>query len=227
MNHSEALQEAKRIKDLELRPYNRTLPPCTQRLWPEFDKYLSGRGLSFKLAMANFWFPSDQAGDNVPRVVIPATATPPNIFWQARAMDDNPKRHLAPLDGERREPRYQSCHGPKGDALCIVWPHDVALQGFVLFEGPMDALAAAELGYVGVATMGLPTKPGMEHLASMCLGAYKAPRIVVLDSDYAKPMLQAAGLLLELGVRMKVLDPSPAKDFAELDRVHRLRLLEG
>ena len=232
MNQNEAEQKARTAKVLELRPYNRSLPACTQELWPKFDKYLQRRGLSFTLARANFWFPSDQAGDGSPRVVIPASATPPNVFWQARAMDDNPKR-------------YQSPAAPKGDALVVVWPNakgnppdspddgfiqvrkSSVIQGFALFEGPMDALAAAELGYCGVATMGLPTIPGMEHFASMCLGAVNRSRIVVLDSDYKKPMLQAAGMLLELGARVKILDPSPAKDFAELDRVHRLRLMEG
>lgn len=176
-----------------------------------FDVYLRLRDLSHTLARENFWFPSDQAGDSSPRVVIPATATPPNIFWQARAMDDNPKR-------------YQSPAAPKGDALVIVWPMlDRTPLGTVLFEGPMDALAIAELGYVGVATMGLPTELGLDALCKAPGGA----RIVVLDSDYKQPMLKAAGMLLERGIRVRILDPYPAKDFAELDRVHRLRLLEG
>lgn len=211
MNSREASKSAEEYAKLRARPFNTNLPPCTQRLWPMFDKYLHARCLSYTLARANYWFPSDQAGDDSPRVVILATATPPNLFWQARAMDDNPKR-------------YQSPAAPKGDALVIVWPMlDRTPQGVVLFEGPMDALAVAEMGYVGVACMGLPTDLGLDAL---CRGPGGA-RIVVLDSDYKEPMLKAAGMLLERGVRVRVVDPYPAKDFAELSPSRRKELLEG
>ena len=137
------------------RAFNQDLPACSSTWMPDMRKYLSERHLSMEVALANGWYPSVDAGDKQIRIVIPATATPPNVFWQARLIDG--QAHLGvslPIK------RYQSPHAPRGDAIIAVWPTTPGAASLapcgavVLVEGPMCALAAAELGFTGIALMG-------------------------------------------------------------------------
>ena len=104
------------------------------------DSYLLSRNLDYNVARYNQWYPTDLKG---PRVVIPCTQG----FWQARAMEED-------------EPRYLSSRGSRNGAFCVVWPLITEVIDRVLppptliVEGPMDALAAAALGAVGIASLG-------------------------------------------------------------------------
>lgn len=114
------------------------------------EAYLGGRGLSSLVALENGWYFSTKAGDHHARVVIPCTNTKGYVYWQARAIDPSVQR------------RYQSPSYASSDSLAVVWPtHGSRVAALV--EGPMDALAAAEAGVVGVATMG--KRPSDEQLA--------------------------------------------------------------
>lgn len=110
--------------------------------------YLSDRDLSFSLALHNGWYPSREAGDSYPRIVIPARSSIPGLkFWQARAIDSGV------------EPRYQSPHGNRYDSVVDIMPtrksRAKSYDKYVFVtEGPMDALAVAELGYRSIATLG-------------------------------------------------------------------------
>lgn len=197
--------------------YPKASPSCNYRpspdasLWYDFDKYLRGRGLSSMLAYTNGWYPSRNAGDREPRVVIPATsADPRNLFWQARSMNGT-------------EPRYQSPYAMRGDALVIVWPKrpSTTSSAYCIVEGPCDALAAAETGFVGVALLG--GHPSDEVLAHAGRLTHRSPRLLVSDND--SPALMATITAFFPGA--KLLLPSPWKDLASVPLVERRKLLCG
>lgn len=152
-------------------------------VWPEYsgthkhlaqmDAYLLDRQLDPGLARHNGWYPSVNAGDGHLRVVIPAVPradNPGHVYWQAR--DLTGKAHL----------RYTSPRGPRADALVLVTPDDETEAGaFVIVEGPMDALAAAGEGYVGVAVMGIsPPFSTVERIAAIIT---KTPAVIVFDNE--------------------------------------------
>jgi len=109
------------------------MPERVPDLFPMQDNYLMGRNLSYAIARYNLWYPTKLPG---PRVVVPCTGG----FWQARTLDED-------------ELRYRSSKGSRSQAFCIVWPKKSRPLTIVV-EGPMDALAAAGLGAVGVASLG-------------------------------------------------------------------------
>ena len=95
---------------VEFDPGDREMPEFAgPEFYEEQDEYLRGRGLSPKLARANGWYPSLEAGDSKLRIVIPASPSVMN-FWQARAIDPREKQ------------RYQSPYGSRGAALIVVFP---------------------------------------------------------------------------------------------------------
>jgi len=96
--------------------------------------YLRSRNLDPSVARFNQWYPTELLG---PRIVIPCTEG----FWQARTMCDHPMR-------------YRSAGGSRNKAFCIVWPIHPQPTLTVIVEGPMDALAAAGEGAVGIASLG-------------------------------------------------------------------------
>ena len=197
------------------KPYSDRLPEMDPSLWPDFDRYLSLRNLSPGIARANFWYPSRSAGDFAPRLVIPSTsATSTNKFWQARSMDG-------------ALPRYQSPHGCRsGDAIIVVWPGNPGSIGYrasAVVEGPMDALAAAEAGIIGVALMGASPPPERIDLtASLVHGTIT---YLVCDSDAPAAMAAILSQLSNLGVQCRLRDPSPGKDLADLSLSRRKQLL--
>ena len=170
--------------------------------------YLSERALCVRTALENKWYPSDEAGDTLPRIVIPATSgIPGNVYWQARAM-------------VATEKRYQSPCAPRGDAIIVVWGHPPCHEEIVLVEGPMDALAAAEFGYTSVALMGGTPPEAIALISRMHTLSHSF--VVVPDRDDMALMLNAAVAMLDLGHRVRVVDPYPAKDLAALSRSERL-----
>ena len=211
MDREKASERAVIEIGLNAKPFNLTLPAADATLAAVSDDYLEDRGLDPKVAEANFWYPSSEAGDNRPRIVIPANATGPNIYWQARAIDSD------------EEPRYQSPSAPRGDACIIAWPNPVGHPHVVIVEGPMDALAAAMAGYVGVATMGSSTESQLDYITK-CFP--KGLAIVVMDLDYPKLMLDVVYGLVRREWKCRVRSPYPAKDLAGMASSRRIRFLE-
>ena len=211
MDRERASQRAGIELQLTAKPYNLVLPIADATLAAFADDYLEERGLDPKVAEANFWYPSSEAGDDRPRIVIPASATPPNVYWQARAIDGDD------------EPRYQSPTAPRGDACILVWPKVLTRPHVVVVEGPLDALAAAEEGYVGVATMGTSTESQLNYI----MKAFpKGLATVVMDLDYPKLMLDVVYGLVRREWKCRVRNPYPAKDLAAMSSARRTRFLE-
>ena len=165
------------------------------------------RGLDPTLAMRNGWYASRAATDTELRVVIPCTsANLTNKYWQAR---------LCRETKEKLPPRYQSPSGvTRGDALAVVRPSTVGWpnpRGSVLVEGPMDALAAAEVGYVGIGWMG--TDPGQAPIDfARTLLVKDQPRYVVSDRD----AISAAVRIWSQFVGAFLINPTPYKDLAAM-----------
>ena len=201
------------------KPYNDRLPEPEPSLWKDFDRYLSLRNLSPGIARANLWYPSRSAGDDAPRIVIPATSSvSANKFWQARVMGG--ALGFSPV-------RYQSPHGCRsGDAIIVVWPGNPGSIGYrasTVVEGPMDALAAAEAGIIGVALMGASPPPERIDLTVKLVRGTIC--YVVIDSDQPAALVAVMSQLSNLGVQCRLRDPSPAKDLADLSLSRRKQLL--
>lgn len=182
---------------LAQRRYNKlfctALPEATPKLklWQLAKDYLVSRGLSWETARYNGWFPSESAGDSVPRIVIPATSSNlNNRYWQARAL----------LGGI--EPRYQSPLASRGDAVIEVrQAGEGSPLGFgkVVVEGPMDALAAASCGYSGVALMG--NRVPSESLALTVELLRGKIAIIIPDSDEINAFISVYSFLLTQGIK--------------------------
>lgn len=186
------------------KPYSDSYPELEDRLWNLMQKYLESRGLSFELAKANGWYPSLDAGDDSPRVVIPCySSAAENMYWQGRRMTS-----LGAL-------RYESPHGcNRGDALVRVMPKG-EVKGTVVCEGPMDALAAAEVGYVGLGMMGThPTPEAVETARRVAAGT---PVSVVADEG----ALGAAAALTGHFPGARLVVTYPHKDLADVPREKR------
>lgn len=132
--------------------------------------YLSSRDLSVALAQDdNGWYP---AAMDVPRLVIPCINSAGTPYWQARAMDSTTSL------------RYDSPSAPRGDSVVVVYPElRKARSRAVIVEGPMDALASAAFGYLGIATMGNnPAQEALDNIVRM-FGRTHGPFIILPDGD--------------------------------------------
>lgn len=191
------------------KPFCKELPPINPNLWPLFGNYIRGRGLDPELAIQNGWYPSTEAGDDAPRVVIPALARGADLnrFWQARLMTGEPYR------------RYESPHGcRRGDALVVTRSlYGAIFLGNCITEGPMDALAAAEVGFWGIAMLGTnPPPEATEHMLYLVVGG-NAPTVVVSDEGAIDVALKWWG-----GIPGSlILTTYPYKDLAEMPREER------
>lgn len=193
------------------KPYCHTLPPPLEP--PHLNEatvraYLSRRGLDADLALAHGWYASTHAGDHALRVVIPAfTLDPDNRFWQARAVDD------------ADVPRYQSPAGCRAGAAVVRINPSGPPKGTALVEGPFDALAAAEVGWRGVAWMGkAPTEDAIALARTLCS---RTAIVVVADRD----ALRDATRVWQRFPGAHLVDPYPHKDLAEMPPNHREALL--
>lgn len=109
--------------------------------------------MSYRLADDNGWYLTT-ALDGRPRIVIPATNTRGYAYYQGRAIEPDVKL------------RYMSPDYSSSDSLVIVYPEQTQRR-LVLVEGAMDALAAAEHGYIGIAMMGKHVREdAFDHLVS-------------------------------------------------------------
>lgn len=199
------------------KPFNRKLPICTTRLWPEFDDYLRSRDLDYTLARKNLWYPSLEI-DGYPRVVVPATSDQPgNVYWQARLMALSGP--TSPQETTLSPRRWESPHGvSRGDAIVLVWPNEIKKIDdkfrSVVVEGPFDALAAAGLGYRAVGLMGSgPPEACLDLTAQLLRGTIT---LVVFDADQPEAMIEVMKSLMARGLTCGLRSPYPGKDLAEL-----------
>lgn len=209
MNYAHEYRE-KRENPKPLKPV--VMPAVNEDLEGIMIRYLESRRLSAELAILNGWYPSEDYG--TPRLVIPAsTLVNTWPYWQARAMSDSPTR-------------YKSPPAPRGDALVIVHPEG-SPKGVLVVEGPMDALAGAGEGYVGVALMGnKPSEAVLEHLIYV-LKTFAGEHVVLPDKDAFEEGATLAAKLWSRGVRCHLKQIRGAKDLAELSPIQRSLLLNG
>ena len=180
------------------------LPYLEKFLIPAMRGYLQQRNLDRHIAEANGWYPTyDDWG--WARVVIPASSlvnTWP--YFQARLMQEAPgvvKRYISPP-------------APRGDALAVVFPSSCVL-GSIIVEGPMDALAAAGMGYVGIGLMGAtPNDAVIDHIKEI-VGVY-GDCFVIPDRDAFQEGAEITAKLWTRGVRCTLKSIQGAKDLAEL-----------
>ena len=194
-------------------PTRPVVPPLLdESLWPVFRSYLKKRRLSSDIAVSNGWYPT-LTSDGVPRIVITTSSLQNSWFYyQARAMTDG-----------KGVTRYVSPSAPRGDALAVVFPSGDAL-GSIIVEGPMDALAAAELGLVGVSVMGnTPNSLVLDHIESI-VKVY-GQCFVIPDRDAFTEGASITADLWARGVRCTLRSIQGAKDLAELSPERRKILI--
>lgn len=186
-------------------------------------EYIARRGLRWDLATRNGWYGTDTAMDSWPRVVIPATSRlASNRYWQARCLLNDS------IIKARDIKRYQSPFAPRGDAIVVVWPDKLALEVTVaLVEGPMDALAAAGSGAVGIGLMGVtPSVEVIDHVKQL-IHAIHGPLRAIADLDAVPAMARVLSRLNGAGSgNVKLNTAYPYKDLAaapDLVREHLLR----
>lgn len=174
-------------------------------------RYLAGRGLDPELARRNGWYLGEVRGEL--RLVIPATGS--TLFWQARAL----------IEGV--SPRYDSPPSPRGDAIVVVYPSDGRLPKVgVVVEGPMDALAAAECGVLGVALLGNhPPAESLDLTTRLFCGIIA---LVIEDRDAPGTLAGVFARLSSAGVLSTLVPcPLPYKDLAEMPYLRRQRFIHA
>lgn len=196
------------------KPLCAKLPERNEKFKPDMRRYLRSRGLNPGVAEGNGWYPSSSAGDGYARIVIPATgSSPQNMYWQARLIGEN--------GDSKRDIRWQSPNASRGDAVIVVYGGPS--KGGVVVEGPMDALAAAGAGYVGVALMGMnPPMTVFDWVATLLRGE-KVKVVMDLDQPEAANYILVA--LADRGLRCSLVSPYPFKDLAEAPVNDRISLL--
>lgn len=157
--------------------------------------YLEGRGLDYTCAVRAGWYPARYVG---PRIIIPCLRTDGGIWWQARTLTDHPKR-------------WMGSGGYKHDAVCYI--PGGAKSTTVVCEGPMDALAAAGLGYRAIAILGASPPPVVfDHVARLA-----GPRAIILpDMDRVAAWHLVQQQLGQRGVRGMLFAIPTQKDLAAL-----------
>lgn len=152
------------------------MPRSDSDLWPMMEDYLLGRWLRSDIARASGWYPAHYAG--CARIIIPCTNTLGVPYFQGRDM------------GGKSTIRYASPPAPRDDSIVVVWPMN-ARRGTVVVEGPMDALAAAGEGYLGIGLMGnMPNSDVLDHVFTYA--KMYAPLLILPDKD----MLEMGPLVL-------------------------------
>lgn len=188
--------------------------------WPKYEKavyehpYLIARNLDTRTAEDNGWYVSWDAGDMNERIVIPAvTHIPTQVYWQARAVKQSVKL------------RYQSPSGPRNEAFILVLPIKQK-DGIVIVEGPMDALAAAGAGYIGISLMGMyPSLLTMAHVHQH-FAEIDMPIMVALDKGETANAIRIMTYFATQGRRVFQCE-LPKKDLAECLPKERKKFLDA
>jgi len=192
-------------------------PKEITRLIPAMKAYLAHRNLDYNLAKDNMWYPTDKVKelDPVVRIVIPCTNTYNRPYWQARAILSH-------------KLRYRSAKGGRFGSIVIVWPKDLFVVGdkcVVLVEGPMDALAAAMLGHLAVATMGATfSKYALKYIFKKITKA--ATILVIPDLDCPEFGTSAVQYIAKHGYSGVIRMPVGKSDFAAMSLKLRKELLK-
>jgi len=180
-------------------------PKEVLRLRPAMRAYLFHRKLCYKTAQCNFWYPTSKVreSDPVVRIVIPAVNSIGRPYWQARAMVDHPLR-------------YRSARGGRFQSIVVVWPVISAIMDkAVIVEGPMDALAAAGLGYLSIATMGEMFSSYAETYLSQKM--YPGmPVVVIPDMDCPEFGTDVVSNFSQHGRKAEIRLPIGGKDLAKM-----------
>jgi len=191
-------------------PSGKPLPAEHEGLWTVAADYLSGRDLLPDVARYNGWYASQEAGDTEPRIVMPGTNSFGFPYWQARALYDG------------AEKRYQSTHGARENSLIICWPIGDT-DAAVLMEGPIDALAAACEGYVGVAMLGNTAPPDCVDYAAVILRGYDVS--VLPDTDDMEFGGRLCGAMAVRGIPARLISSSPYNDLCSAPADERAEIL--
>lgn len=190
------------------RPFSTRLPEPNWELGQQMRFYLNERGISYGIATRQLWYPSDSAGDALPRVVIPAASrNENNRYWQARAMVPAEKRYTSP-------------YASRGDAIILFYDIVTRLSPWVVVEGPMDALSLMQHGIKSIGLMGLtPSAEVIEHIVwrfNTSNTSNRTPHAVFLaDSDHAELMAAVMRRVIDKGslLRCRLMLSYPYKDF--------------
>ncbi len=187
----------------------------TPAAWKTLSVYLKDRHLNPVLAMANGWYPSHDAGDSELRIVMPGVNSRKYNYWQARAVSKDAKI------------RYQSTRCPRTDSVIAVYPSQHAWSAVILCEGPCDALAGADLGYISIALMG--NQPSAEVLSFIVAHTKAGLFYIVADSDAPGAAgVVAAHLATVHQAKTKTLLTYPfGKDLADCPPSYRKVLLDS
>lgn len=189
------------------------MPEEYRELWPCMWKYLEDRALDGNIADANGWYPTMDY-QMCARVVIPASSLVNSWpYYQARLI----------VEAHPNVKRYVSPAAPRGDALAVVFPSFCVL-GSIIVEGPMDALAAAGMGYVGIGLMGnTPNEAVLDHIKEI-VGVY-GDCFVIPDRDAFTEGAELTAKLWTRGVKCTLKSITGGKDLAELSPSRRKRIL--
>ena len=198
-------------------------PEESRRLLPAMKAYLHGRRLSYTTAKDNCWYATDaiQEKDPTPRVLIPSVNPFGRPYWQGRAMLSS------------HELRYRSAKGGRFQSIVVVWPTYIVAaeivssscrRPVVLTEGPMDALAAAGMGYLSLSTMGaLFSEYALQYLTKNV--ATDIPVIVIPDVDCPDFGVSVVKLLATTGRKCVMRVSEEGDDLAAASNKERRHLL--
>ena len=176
----------------------------------QMHEYLEGRNLPMKLATRNGWYPADYR--DAPRIIIPCSNSLGLPYWQGRDMSGK-----SPI-------RYASPSAPRDDSIVICWPSG-KMAGCVIVEGPMDALAAASVGFLGLGVMGNQLNADVvDHIARYARGFKCAFVLPDTDAPYFGAAMVAQ--LAQRGLSVRALEPR-LKDLAATPPSQRKSLLHG
>jgi len=122
--------------------------------------------------------------------------------------------------------RYDSPFEPRGDSIIVVHPMGFKKQRAVIVEGPMDALAAAEYGYLGIAVMG--NNPAQEAIDLIVkkFAITHAPFWIVPDMDDPTFGAKMLASFASRRVAAKVALLTGGKDICELSGMARKKFFD-
>ena len=195
-------------------------PEENRRYLPAMKAYLHGRRLSYTTAKNNCWYATDSVKekDPTPRIVIPCVNPVGRPYWQGRAML---KHYL----------RYRSAEGGRFQSIVVVWPQCEGMypissnqKPIILVEGPMDALVAARMGHLSIATMGaLFSEYALTYLSGKI--SKDIPVIVIPDVDCLDFGVSVVKLLASTGRQCVMRVSQEGDDLAAASNKERKHLL--
>lgn len=201
-------------------------PVSESQLVPYMRAYLTKRELSSSMAFVHGWYP---AYHNGPRIIIPCDRSDGEVFWQGRLIDGAPSMEVGELK------RWDSPHGSRGDAICILPSLNKKCKYLGVVEGPMDALALLDAGSgVGaIALLGLtPPKAVWRRLGNIICYLQRVHGlgevICFADADQVPQWVHNMDRIkshCDPHTRVKLVIPTLTKDVAAMKRDERSQFL--